>query len=103
MFILLCVSLELRNTAISVSPAASARSSPFAFGHSAPKVTPGGGLYSRASSSASASCGTHLGDTKLVISMRRRPALISPSRRRFLPSSEIIAASFCRPSRGLTS
>ncbi len=66
-------------------------------------MTPGGGFMVRASSSASASWGTHRGETKLVISMRVRPAAQSASMRRRLPSMEMSAASFCKPSRGLTS
>ena len=38
-------------------------------GVSTGKATPAGRLISRITSAASASCGTHLGDTKLVASM----------------------------------
>lgn len=99
----LCASLALRKTAISRRPTASARSRPRAFGHRALKVTPGSVAIVLASSSASASCGTHFGETKLVISIRRRPAATSAAMSRRLPSIGIIAASFWRPSRGLTS
>ena len=73
-FLRLCVSLADRNTAISESPAARARSRPLALGTSALNVTPGGALApARTSSSASASCGIHRGETKLVSSMRASP------------------------------
>ena len=68
-FFLLCVSDADRKTAISFIPAASAESSPRRFGTSALIRTPGGRCTPRATSAASASCGIHLGDTKLVISM----------------------------------
>ena len=64
MLALLWASLELRKTAISSRPTSSARSRPRALGQSALKLTPGGGFSDRASSSASESCGTHLGETK---------------------------------------
>ncbi len=54
-------------------------------------------------SSASASCGIHFGETKLVISMRRSPADASASISRTFPESGTVALSFCRPSRGETS
>ena len=102
-FFLLCVSLAEMKTAISFIPAALARSSPFALGHSALNVTPSGGFTCSATSSASASCGIHFGETKLVISMRRRPACTRASMRRSLPRSGTVARSFWRPSRRETS
>jgi hypothetical protein len=50
---------------------------PVALGTRALNVTPGGGGSVRISSSASASCGTQRGETKLVSSMRVRPASIN--------------------------
>ena len=55
------------------------------------------------SSSASASCGIALGDTKLVASISRRPASASRSMKRSFASVAIGAASFWSPSRGPTS
>ncbi len=55
------------------------------------------------SCSASASCGTHFGWTKLVVSMVRSPASASRSTNCALTSTGTIAASFCNPSRGPTS
>ena len=87
-FFLLCVSLALRKTAISRSPARARAPARARWGTSALKVTPGGRLHAcRATSSASASWGIHLGETKLVISMRARPAATSASMSRRLPSS----------------
>src|SRR5690606_12976309 len=54
-------------------------------------------------SAASASCGTHLGLTKLVASMVRRPVADSLSTNATLSAVLIIAFSFCNPSRGPTS
>ncbi len=77
-FLRLCVSEAERNTAISCRPARSARSSPVAFGTSALNVTSRAfGTSVRTSSSASASCGTQRGETKLVSSMRFSPAAMS--------------------------
>ena len=109
MFFLLCVSLALMKTAISFIPASFARSRPRAFGQSALKATRGRADGARApstnsaSSSASASCGIHFGETKLVISIRASPAATSASMSRSLPESGTVAFSFCRPSRGDTS
>ena len=49
-------------------------SSPRRFGTSALIRTPAGRATPRATSAASASCGIHFGDTKLVISIARMPA-----------------------------
>ncbi len=102
-FLRLCVSLADMNTAISFNPAASARSKPLAFGTSAETVTPGGSTAAFTSWSASASCGTQRGETKLVSSMRVSPAAKSARSSSSLPSSGMGAASFCSPSRGETS
>src|SRR5690606_17331527 len=54
-------------------------------------------------SAASASCGTHLGLTKLVASMVRSPVADSLSTSATLSAVLIIDFSFCSPSRGPTS
>ena len=54
-------------------PDASAVSRPRRFGTSALIRTPGGAFTPRATSAASASCGIHFGDTKLVISIVADP------------------------------
>jgi hypothetical protein len=102
-FLRLCVSLADMNTAISRRPAARARSNPLALGTSADTVTPGGNTAAFTSCSASANCGTHRGETKLVSSMRFNPEAISARNSSSLPSRGIGAASFCSPSRGETS
>ena len=102
-FLWLWVSLHETKTAISPIPAARARSRPRAFGQSALNETPSGGFARWATASASASCGIHLGETKLVISIRRRPLATSASIRRSLLWSGTVARSFWRPSRGPTS
>jgi hypothetical protein len=84
-------------------PAASAVSSPRRFGTSALIRTPGGRCTPRATSPASASCGIHLGETKLVSSMWRMPDATSASMKRILSAVGTWRASFCRPSRGPTS
>ena len=60
-------------------------------------------LPRRATSPPSASCGIHLGFTKLVISMARNPVSDSASIRRILSSVGTMRDSFCSPSRGPTS
>ena len=102
-FFLLCVSDADRNTAISFIPEARAVSSPRRFGTSALMRTPIGRCTPRATSAASASCGIHFGDTKLVISMSRMPAATSASMKRIFSAVGTCRASFCRPSRGPTS
>src|SRR5581483_9595215 len=57
----------------------------------------------RSTSSASASCGTHLGFTKLVASTTGSPAAARRSMSSILVCAGTIAASFCSPSRGPTS
>src|SRR5215831_7938925 len=52
---------------------------------------------------ASAICGTHFGETKLVASIAGRPASVSRSIRPTLTSVGTVPFSFCRPSRGPTS
>ena len=91
------------NTAISRMPAASAASRPRLLGTSALIRTPGTRWTPRATSAESASCGIHLGDTKLVISMLRIPAATSASMKRIFSAVGTWRASFCRPSRGPTS
>src|SRR6186713_2614110 len=54
-------------------------------------------------SAASAICGTHFGDTKLVTSISRRPACCSRCTSSILTAAGTICFSFCRPSRGPTS
>src|SRR5690606_15828325 len=54
-------------------------------------------------SAASASCGTHLGLTKLVASMLCSPVAESRSTSAILSAVDTIAFSFCSPSRGPTS
>ena len=64
----------------------------FMLGVSTEKRTPGGGGRTLASTSrASASCGTHLGDTKLVTSTARRPASTRRS-----TSSTLTSVGTCR-------
>lgn len=48
-------------------------------------------------------CGTHLGETKLVTSMLGRPACESRSTSSILAEVGTISFSFCRPSLGPTS
>ncbi len=102
-FFLLCVSDADKKTAISFMPDASAVSRPRRFGTSALMRTPAGRATPRATSAASASCGIHFGDTKLVISIARMPAATSESMKRILSAVGTLRASFCRPSRGPTS
>src|SRR5690606_25713817 len=54
-------------------------------------------------SAASASCGTHLGLTKLVASMQRRPVADRRSISSTLAAVGMMDFSFCNPSRGPTS
>src|SRR5262245_2649242 len=54
-------------------------------------------------SAASAICGTHFGDTKLVASIDGTPASASASISATLTSVGTTPFSFCRPSRGPTS
>src|SRR5687768_9356887 len=54
-------------------------------------------------SAASASCGTHLGLTKLVASIDRRPVADRRSTSAILSAVATIVFSFCSPSRGPTS
>ena len=54
-------------------------------------------------SAESASAGIHLGDTKLVASMREMPASTSAAMSASLPAVGTTRASFCSPSRGPTS
>src|SRR6476661_8056538 len=54
-------------------------------------------------SAASAICGTHLGDTKLVTSSSVRPASCRRCTRPIFTSAGTWPFSFCRPSRGPTS
>ncbi len=54
-------------------------------------------------SAASAICGTHLGETKLVTSISFRPASCNRCTRPILISTGTGCASFCKPSRGPTS
>ena len=103
-FFLLCVSDADMKTAISFMPAASAVVEPLPVRHQrASRPMPGLRVMPRATSAASASCGIHFGDTKLVISMARRPVAESASMKRILSAVGIMRASFCRPSRGPTS
>src|SRR5204863_8719519 len=51
----------------------------------------------------SATCGTHLGETKLIASIAGRPASVRRSIRPTLTSVGTTAFSFCKPSRGATS
>ena len=97
------VSLALMKTAISSMPAAWARSSPRAFGQSPLKVTPSVRGAMRATSSPSASCGTQLGETNEVISIRLSPDATSASMRRTFRVVGTVTASGWRPSRGETS
>ena len=78
-FFLLWVSEADRNTATSFMPEAIAVSRPRRFGTSALIRTPATRCTPRETSAASASCGIHFGDTKLVISMSRIPAATSAS------------------------
>src|SRR5665647_395042 len=54
-------------------------------------------------SAASAICGTHLGDTKLVTSISFKPASCSRCTSPILTAAGTACFSFCRPSRGPTS
>src|SRR3954469_22172956 len=54
-------------------------------------------------SAASAICGTHLGETKLVTSISVNPASCNRCTRPILTSAGTWPFSFCRPSRGPTS
>src|SRR5262249_42301819 len=65
--------------------------------------TPAGRGSRAISSSASAICGTRLGLTKLVASIRRAPAAISRSIKPSFISVETVSRSLCNPSRGDTS
>ena len=102
-FFLLWVSDADRKTAISFIPAFSAASSPCRLGTSAEYTIPGLRLMRDATSTASASCGIHLGFTKLVISMAGRPVSDRASISATLSVMGIRRASFWRPSLGLTS
>ncbi len=92
------------NTATSRAPAATAASKPFMFGVSTGKLRPPAApamvVRPAMISAWSAICGTHLGDTKDVTSMSRRPVA---TRRRISSSLVPVATfcfSFCSPSRG---
>jgi hypothetical protein len=85
------------------APAASARSRPRAFGTSTGYRTPGRRSRPARSASASASCGTARGATKLVASISRRPASARRPMNRSFAAVGIGDASFWRPSRGPTS
>src|SRR5690606_21201479 len=52
---------------------------------------------------ASASCGIHFGETKLVTSTVSRPVSVSRSMNAILVAAGTTALSFCKPSRGPTS
>lgn len=81
-----------------------ARSRPLGLGTRAERVASGGLCRSRARrSSASASWGTHFGWTKLVASMRTRPAAARSRTKASLASVGMGVGSFWRPSRGPTS
>ena len=54
-------------------------------------------------SAASAICGTHFGDTKLVASIAGRPASVNRSMSPTLTAVGTSPGSFCNPSRGPTS
>ncbi len=100
---LLWVSDADRNTAISRMPPSSADSSPRRLGTRAEKRTSGRRATWRATDTASASCGIHLGLTKLVISMAGRPVKDSESMSATLSAVASWRDSFCSPSRGPTS
>ena len=109
-FLLLWVSEAERKTAASTCAAgralpraASSRSSPFPFGTSATYCTPGRTGSRSTSSAESASAGIHLGETKLVASIRVSPASTRAATRASLPSVGTTRASFWSPSRGPTS
>ena len=97
------VSVALAKIAMWLTPASRARSRPRSLGTRTGRgVRPSSG--SRATSSAaSASCGTHVGWTKLVASTIGSPAAMSRWTNSALISTGTIADSFCRPSRGPTS
>ena len=90
-------------TAMPLTPAAWARSSPARFGTRTGYRTPGVGASMGKRASASPSWGTHLGDTKDVASTVRSPAATSRRMNSALVVVGTEAASFCRPSRGPTS
>ena len=109
-FFLLWVSDAERKTAASTGGggrarprASSSRSSPFPLGTSARYWTPGRTGSRSTSSAESASAGIHFGETKLVASMRVRPASTSAASSASLPSVGTTRDSFWSPSRGPTS
>ena len=80
-------------------PSSSARSRPRSLGTSTGRCRPSS-PRSAISSAASASCGTHVGWTKLVASTIGRPAATRRRTNSAFTSTGTIAFSFCRPSRG---
>jgi hypothetical protein len=101
MFFCVNASLAAVKSAIRPTPAASARSSPYVFGTSALYRGPGGS--SGHSSAASASWGTHLGETKLVASISVSPLAASADMNAAFAAVGTGTGSFCSPSLGPTS
>ena len=89
--------------AISVTPAACARSSPARLGTRAGYRTPGRREMPAKTPLASAICGTHFGLTKAETSIAGRPDADSRFTKATLSTVWTAAASFCSPSRGPTS
>jgi hypothetical protein len=96
------VSVATTTTLTSSTPARIARSRPRSFSTRPIQETwPRGSMPQ--SSSASASCGTRAGFTKLVTSIRRTPLPASMPMSSALAAVGRVTASFCSPSRGATS
>ena len=103
MFLRLNVSDAAAKIATSGMPASIARVETARLGTSARYRVPSRRVTARATSTASAICGTHFGLTNAVISTTGRPAAARASMNAILVAVGRIAASFCRPSRGPTS
>ena len=95
-------SVTITTTFTSSSPAARARSSPRSLRTSPIHETAPRGSRA-ATASASASCGTRFGLTKLTASIRRTPLATRESISQSLSSVDSTVCSFCSPSRGATS
>ncbi|CAM5274713.1 hypothetical protein SALBM217S_03135 [Streptomyces griseoloalbus] len=95
-------SVALANTATRRAPSASARSRPRSLGTSTGRST-GRSDTAGNRSSASASCGTHFGCTKLVASIVVRPVPASRRTNSAFTAVGTVCFSFCRPSRAPTS